>query len=114
MTLRGVSPELVSQIPAPTSLFEESVRSWRRDHRLTQAGFAQLLGTTRKTVQRWEVGRERPSEKLHQVLLDVMAGDLVDESRNAIAALEALCKQTGWSTARVAAHVGAHASAVQR
>ena len=113
MTLHGLKPELVSQLPAPTS-FDESIRKWRLEHHLTQAAFARLLGTTRKTVQRWEVGKEQPAGKLHQRLLEIMAGELVDDSRNAIAALDALCERTGWSAPRVAAQLGVHVTAVQR
>jgi DNA-binding transcriptional regulator YiaG len=50
----------------------DTIKALRQAHGMTQEGFAQALGVTFSTVNRWETGKSKPS-KHTAPLLDALA-----------------------------------------
>ena len=52
--------------------FREILRKYRTDHRLTQAELAQILKVSQPTINAWESGKSKPTEKIAKEILHVV------------------------------------------
>ena len=50
--------------------FSEAVKKIREDANLSQADLAELLGVCRATINRWEMGAQKPSKIALRLLLE--------------------------------------------
>ena len=50
--------------------FSEAVKRMREDAHLSQADLAKLLGVCRATINRWEMGAQKPSKIALRLLLE--------------------------------------------
>jgi len=58
-------------LPPKRSFTADDVRRIRAANKVSQAVFAEVLGTTKSTVQHWEQGRKKPSGAAKR-LLDII------------------------------------------
>ncbi len=53
--------------------FAKLLKDWRERHQLTQVQAAAELGTSRRTLEQWEIARARPVGLAYNLLLKLLA-----------------------------------------